>query len=158
MSPSLASGEIRIVLTWGSTPSDLDSHLTGPSSAGGSFHCYYSAKDPDNGNVILDLDDTNGNGPETTTIAQRFSGTYQFQVHDFTNRSSTTSSALSDSSAQVKVYGDTGEIAAFNVPSGQVGTVWTVFDLDGASGQITPRNTLDSSTPVEAVRSLLMGK
>lgn len=158
MSPALASGEIRIVLTWGSTPADLDSHLTGPSSAGGSFHCYYSTKDPDNGNVILDLDDTNGNGPETTTIAQRFSGTYQFQVHDFTNGSSTTSSALSDSSAQVKVYGDTGEIAAFNVPSGQVGTVWTVFDLDGASGQITPRNTLDNSTPVEAVRSLLMGK
>jgi protocatechuate 3,4-dioxygenase beta subunit len=142
MSPVLESGEIRIVLTWGATPSDLDSHLTGPSSSGDSFHCYYGNKEPDPGYVNLDIDDVSSYGPETTTIIQHLPGTYEFSVWDYTNRSSATSSALSNSGAQVKVYGDAGEIATFNVPSGQGGTLWTVFTLDGASGQITPQNSM----------------
>ena len=38
ISPVLAAGETRIVLTWGVAPSDLDSHLTGPKTSGGRFH------------------------------------------------------------------------------------------------------------------------
>lgn len=152
MSPALGAGEIRIVLSWGAEPSDLDSHLTGPSSSGGSFHCYYGSRTPDPGYVNLDRDDTSSYGPETTTIEQRLAGTYQFQVYDYSNRSSTTSSVLSNSGAQVKVYDDSGEIASYNVPSGQGGTVWTVFDLDGASGRITPRNTMTYSASSAAAR------
>jgi hypothetical protein len=150
MSPELVPGGIRIVLRWGATPADLDSHLTGPSSAGGSFHCYYGDQNPDPaGIVLLDIDDRYSYGPETTTIIQRLSGTYHYLVHDYSNRLSTTTSALSDSGAQVIVYGDTGELASFNVPPGQGGTVWTVFELDGDSGQITPLNTLSyGSEPV----------
>jgi hypothetical protein len=158
MSPVLGSGEIRIVLTWGATPSDLDSHLTGPSSLGGLFHCYYGDQEPDPGYVNLDIDDISSYGPETTTILQRLPGTYEFSVYDFTNLSSTTSSALSNSGAQVKVYGDTGLITTYNVPSGQGGTVWTVFTLDGASGEITPQNTMSYLTAAASARQFWNGK
>jgi hypothetical protein len=155
MSPELAPGEIRIVLRWGATPADLDAHLTGPSSDGGSFHCYYGDQSPDPaGYVQLYLDDRYGYGPETTTIVQRLPGTYRYWVHDYANRGSTTSSALSDAGAQVKVYDDSGELASFNVPSGQGGTLWTVFALDGASGQITPLNTISYDSEPESVRPL----
>jgi hypothetical protein len=142
MSPALESGAIRIVLTWGAAPSDLDSHLTGPLSSGGSFHCYWSDKDPDPGYVNLDIDDTDSYGPETTTISRRLPGTYTFEVWDYSNRALAESNALSNSGAQVKVYGDAGEIATYNVPAGQGGTVWTVFTINGASGQITPQNDM----------------
>jgi 5-hydroxyisourate hydrolase-like protein (transthyretin family) len=142
MSPVLEAGEIRIVLTWGESPEDLDSHTRGPSSSGDSFHCYWGDQNPDPGYVNLDLDDTTSFGPETTTIEQRLPGTYQFQVYDYSNLDSTTSDALSNSNAQVRVYGDAGELATFNIPTGQPGTVWTVFELNGVSGQITPQNTL----------------
>jgi hypothetical protein len=156
MSPELAPGEIRIVLRWGAAPADLDAHLTGPSSEGGSFHCYYGDQSPDPaGYVQLDLDDRYGYGPETTTILQPQPGTYRYWVHDYSNRGSTTSTALSDAGAQVRVYDDSGELASFNVPPGQDGTVWTVFALDGASGQITPLNTISDDSEPESVRPLL---
>ena len=44
ISPILNEIEIRIVLTWGETPSDLDSHFTGPLPDGNRFHMYYPYK------------------------------------------------------------------------------------------------------------------
>ncbi len=160
MSPQLRTGSIRIVLTWGATPFDLDSHLFGPSSSGGTFHCYYGNKNPDPGHVNLDLDDTVSYGPETTTIERRLQGTYRFQVFDYSNLYSVTSNALSNSGAQVKVYDDTGEIATYNVPSGRGGTVWTVFELDGDTGSITPRNTMsyESRTTTSAAHLMAVEK
>jgi len=55
------SGDVyRIVLTWGANPSDLDSHLTGPTASGTRFHIYYaspSASDADGPIGQLDIDD-----------------------------------------------------------------------------------------------------
>ena len=139
-------GEIRIVLTWGSQPSDLDSHLTGPLTGGGRFHVYYASR----GNLTsapfasLDLDDVSGNGPETITIAQiTAGGVYRYSVHDFSNRASTTSSALGSSGAKVQVYDTRGVAHDFFVPGG-AGTLWTVFELTGPPDNpvITPLNTM----------------
>jgi hypothetical protein len=154
MSPALGSGEIRIVLGWGSSPPDLDAHLSGPSSDGGDFHCFYNDSVPDLGYVNLDRDDTDGEGPETITIQQRLRGTYRYLVHDYTNRYSDTSSALSSSGAQVSVYGESGELVTFNVPTGQGGTVWEVFEWDGTSGQITARNQISYEDDPREVRQL----
>jgi len=78
ISPVIASGETRIVLTWGTSPSDLDSHLTGPTPDENRFHIYYSAKTYSYGGVTyasLDRDCTTGQGPETTAIfSLNFSG------------------------------------------------------------------------------------
>ena len=43
LSPS-GTNDIRIVLTWGASPNDLDSHLTGPNANASRFHIYYAAR------------------------------------------------------------------------------------------------------------------
>lgn len=155
ITPILSSGETRIVLTWGITPSDLDSHLTGPMVEGGRFHVYFSDKEYYFNDLLyagLDLDDTLSFGPETTTIYQQISGVYRFSVHDYSNRSSTNSFALSNSSAQVRVYRGSNLVATFNVPANQEGTLWTVFELNG--DLVTPVNLMTYESDPGNIQSI----
>lgn len=136
VTPELNDDEYRIVLTWGENPSDLDSHLTGPNPSGGRFHIYYIDKTfTYNGEVfaLLDRDDVTSYGPETITINNQTAGTYRYSVHDYTNRGSTNSSALSLSNAQVRLYKGNQLLSTFNVPNNQPGTLWTVFELNGSN-------------------------
>jgi hypothetical protein len=168
LSPTLLEGQTRIVLTWGETPSDLDSHLTGPiPNSSQRFHIYYgepcypqdSCTFDNDGNTVpgantdavLDHDDTSSFGPETTTIVRQYSGAYKFFVHDFPGNDPT-STALSNSGAQVKVYQGNTLVATFNVPTNQAGTVWTVFELNGST--ITPINTISPDETVIQSASL----
>lgn len=154
VTPMLVPGEIRIVLTWGATPSDLDSHLTGPLPDGSRFHMYYPLKgssSPWPEYVNLDLDDVTSYGPETTMIIQQIPGIYRYSVHDYTNRYSGSSTALSNSGAQVRVYWGSDLVASFPVPTGQGGTLWTVFELNGDT--ITPINTMSYQSSPGFVQS-----
>lgn len=135
-------GDVRIVLTWDETPFDLDSHLTGPAVGGGRFHVYFVSKTYAPGGTVyadLDLDDLVSYGPETVTIYERTDGVYRYSVHDYSNRASTSSTALAASGAQVQVYQGGSLTRTFNVPSGG-GTRWTVFELDGST--IVPVNAM----------------
>ena len=81
----VTSTEFRIVLTWGETPRDLDSHLVGLDDANSVFHiAYYNKVERDtDGNVIasLDVDDVSSYGPETVTIVNaRTDATYYYSV------------------------------------------------------------------------------
>lgn len=150
VTPILLPGETRIILTWGATPSDLDSHLTGPLPDGTRFHMFYPYAQSNSGSpwpqyVTLDLDDVTSYGPETTTIYQQINGTYRFSVHDYTNRFSSTSTALSNSSAQVRVYRGSALVATFSVPPNQGGTLWTVFELEGDTITAVNRMSFQSS-------------
>ena len=147
LTPNLQADQIRVVLNWGSVPSDLDSHLAGPLANTGTFHAYFSNSAPTGSNVTLDTDDTSSFGPETITISTLRPGNYRYWVHDFTNRSNSNSSILSQqSAARVTIYRGTGSgtatVAVFNVPTGKVGNAWVVFDLDGITGAITPQNEI----------------
>ncbi len=150
ITPYLSENEIRIVLTWGSTPRDLDSHLIGKSPDGDAFNVYYSRKTYNyNGTEManLDVDDTSSYGPETITILENIHDKYTYAVHDYTNKSSTSSKALSLSGATVKVFKGSYQVAKYNVPVDQVGTYWAVFQID-ASGKIYPMNYLSNTKPV----------
>ena len=142
LSPVLGQGEIRIVLTWGATPRDLDSHLWLPPA--NPFHIYFANK----GNctvfpyACLDVDDVSSYGPETVTIKQRFNGTYVYGVYNWSN-----DAAITASGGRVQVYGASGLVAQFDVPTSGSGRWWYVFDLNGSNGQITPRNVIQSSQP-----------
>ncbi|BBF44454.1 protein containing cell adhesion domain [Lachnospiraceae bacterium KM106-2] len=159
---ALESNQMRIVLTWGDeasgAPSDLDSHLTGPTAEGMyNFHTYYGdqeyvAQDA-NGNQItyaaLDVDDTEYVGPETTTIYFEVSGNYNFYVRDFTNRSCEGSSTqLANSSAKVQVYYGNNLIRTYNVPN-QEGTLWHVFDYDSVTKTFKTINEMSYFTGSE---------
>lgn len=133
---------IRIVLTWGESPSDLDSHLVGPSVDGnGRFHVYYGSRNYYNNGAVssddssyavdLDYDDTTSYGPEITTIHTLTPGEYYFYVHDYSNGSSSTSTAMANSGATVKVYKGSSNTVSheYHVSTSSNGTYWNVFKL-----------------------------
>jgi uncharacterized protein YfaP (DUF2135 family) len=156
VTPVLSGSDMRIVLTWGASPGDLDSHLTGPVSGSTSrFHIYYSSKTATR--VNLDVDDTSSYGPETITISEFLPGIYRYSVHDYSNRGSSSSTALSGSGAQVKVFQGSSLVATFNMPTGQTGTLWTVFEMDGTTKTITPKNTFSNQSTPSTVPSLQTG-
>lgn len=139
MSTGLGAEEFRIVLTWGSTPSDLDSHYNGLTTGGYRDHVYYSNKV--GSTADLDLDDTSAYGPETITVTD-FGGLqngFVYSVHDFTNRGSSYSTVLAGSSACVDVYHGDELIRTYHVPTGGEGTVWHVFAVNG-SGKLIDLN------------------
>jgi hypothetical protein len=130
-SPALADDEYRIVLTWNSDPGDLDSHLFAPTTSEEDNHiCYYNMEDT-SGNTSLDVDDTDGYGPETTTIRHIQKGLYKFYVCDYTDccDGNEESTQMSNSSATVRVYGRDGLIQTFNVPVNKKGVIWEVFEI-----------------------------
>lgn len=135
---------MRIVLTWGETPNDLDSHLRGYDSEGNEFHVYYSNEsaydtyENDYREIAnLDIDDTTSYGPETITIhfadQTQF---YRYYVHDFTNSGDASSTAMSYSGAKVTVYSGNTLLATYDIPTGQAGTIWHVFDFDPVTGRL----------------------
>ena len=72
-----------------------------------------------------------------------FSSLYniKYAVHDYTNRGSSSSTALSNSGATVDVYKGTQLLRAFSVPTNKGGTEWDVFAFD-ANGNIIPTNSM----------------
>lgn len=147
ISNSLNPGQMRIVLTWGANPRDLDSHLTGPTGNGGNFHIYYGIKtyfDGENIVANLDLDDTTSYGPETTTIYNPANGTYTFYVYNYSG-----SPAITTSGATVEVYLGNNNVPSriFNIPAQGSGRYWTVFKYaySPTTRTIIPVNVISSS-------------
>jgi uncharacterized protein YfaP (DUF2135 family) len=73
VAPPVKQGQVRIVLTWGETPRDLDSHLDTPSGC----HVYYGRKQCNRGQESLDTDVTDSFGPETINIRKLAPGVYK---------------------------------------------------------------------------------
>ena len=48
-------------------------------------------------------------------------------------------------------------VATFNMPTGQTGTLWTVFEMDGTTKTITPKNTFSNQSTPSTVPSLQTG-
>jgi hypothetical protein len=144
ITPILNENEIRIILTWGLYPYDLDSHLTGPiPESSDRFHVFFSDEYyyyVDELYANLDVDDVTSYGPETVTIYHQTNGLYRYSVHDFTNRLSTYSLDLANSGAQVRLYRGSELLHAFNVPANAEGTLWTVFEM--VDNNIMPINTM----------------
>ena len=88
----------------------------------------------------LDVDDITSFGPETVTIAQRFSGTYQYKVYQYSSDGN-----LPTSGGRVALYDATGLVNSWNIPTSGTGRWWNVFNIDGDTGAITSINTITSS-------------
>ena len=148
---------LSVVLTWDENPRDLDSHMRGYSANGNElFHTYYSNKSyyvNSGKQTFLDLDDTTSYGPETTTVMGMTNGEkYSFFVHDFTNRSNSSSNAMANSGAKVSVYRGLELLKEFHVPS-QTGTVWHVFDYNVSTDTLTTVNSFSSTGNAQQVGS-----
>ncbi|MBR1685916.1 MAG: hypothetical protein IJ708_12355, partial [Clostridia bacterium] len=145
MIPIATGNEYRIKLTWGQNPRDLDSHLQGKDSVGNSYHVYYGDKNAyDNGVLIcnLDVDDTNGEGPENVTFTIVNTAPYYYYIHHYAG-----SSNISASGAKIEVYQGNALIRTFNVPTGLgYSNYWNVFAI--VNGNIVVRNTMSDEPEV----------
>ena len=141
---------MRIVLNWGQSPADLDGHLGFDDE-----HVSFLRKQGED--AQLDVDHTDGFGPETITITRKHPGTrYVYAVQDYTERTSPASTDLSLSNAKVFIYVGQTLVRTYYVPKNRVGNVWNVFavseageiqDIDMFSGivasssaDLTPKN------------------
>jgi len=131
MSPTMATGQIRLVLTWNKRISDLDFHLSTPTGCNVGWrnkNCNQAGN-----KASLDVDDVNGEGPETITIEKLHAGTYKLWVHRYSDGN------MLRSAATVRVIFPSGAMRVYRVGTdGQMTApdTWTVLTIDGASGNI----------------------
>jgi adhesin/invasin len=140
LSPEIPEGEVRIVLTWGERPRDLDAHLYGPLPGGGQFHVGF--KDLNAAGVTLDVDAKEGLGPETIT-ARVSPGTYHYYVAHNDSLGTSEGQGLARSEAQVRVYFKGASQRSYVIPSSASGPVWYALDIQvDQNGHIAvvPRN------------------
>lgn len=129
---------MRVVLSWGEKPFDLDSHLIFPGE-----HIYFDSKEGTDAN--LDVDDTDSYGPETVTISKKhFGESYIYAVQDYSNKGLPNSNYLSASKAKVFVYVGSSLVRSYSVPAGKRGNIWTVFKLN-PNGEFEDINSVTSA-------------
>ncbi|HVJ62297.1 MAG TPA: tetratricopeptide repeat protein, partial [Tahibacter sp.] len=130
---------LRVVLTWGKKPDDVDSHVVYPGN-----HVYFAAKQGNDAN--LDVDDTDSYGPETITLEKKHLGeTYLYAVHDYSDSDKPNTPNLSNSQAKVYVYIGQSLVRSYTVPTGKNGNLWTVFRING-DGEFQDINTMGGTT------------
>lgn len=133
LSPTLDESSARVVLTWGESPRDLDAHLLKISDGDTQYHLSFA--NPSEVDANLDRDDTTSFGPETITLDQLDpTARYVFYVHDYSNRSRASATAMADSGAQV-VLAIGGVEYRYPVPH-MPGTVWKPFEI--SNGIVLP--------------------
>jgi hypothetical protein len=131
---------MRIVLSWGAEPPDIDSHIVFPGN-----HVYYNHKTGTD--AMLDVDNTTGYGPETITLLRKHVGErYVYAVHDFSDRADTTTDRLAHSGAKVFVYVGQTLVKTYYVPTSGVGNLWTVF-------AVTPEGEFEDINAMSGIRS-----
>ena len=156
ISPVMTSLDgMRVVLSWGEKPFDLDSHLIFP---GG--HIYFDSKEGTDAN--LDVDDTDSYGPETVTISKKhFGESYIYAVQDYSNKGLPNSNYLSASKATVFVYVGGSLVRSYSVPAGKRGNIWTVFKLNPNGefediNSVTTANFNDTTLGVRDLATVIM--
>lgn len=147
------ANSIKIKLTWGAAPRDLDSYLTLPTGAVISYVNKGSLlAEPF---VNLDVDDTDSFGPEIVTVRKLMVGAYSYAVRNFSG-TNTPGTTLSPAKVELTVSGNTSLYAPplGEATSGQ--TVWSVFKLVVAadcSVVVTPVNTWSLTKPTDEASS-----
>lgn len=140
---------MRIVLSWGSSPEDIDSHL----SYLGGYVCYHK-KEASHAN--LDVDDTDSYGPETITITKIEQGKkYVYAVHNYSDKELINNSNLSNvSRAKVYIYIGNTLIKTYTMPKGKNGNIWIPFLID-EMGNIVNVGDFKNATTWQGVSTIL---
>mmetsp|Transcript_3500 Transcript_3500/g.7457 ORF Transcript_3500/g.7457 Transcript_3500/m.7457 type:complete len:1156 (+) Transcript_3500:3-3470(+) len=110
LSPEMPRDSMRVVLVWGKTPRDLDLHCIDSKDQ----HVFYEKAGQTTGNIQLDCDDTDGEGPETITTKAVEGQAYTFYVHNYSGDGDFASSA-----AVVTLYVAGSKETTFHLPKAQ---------------------------------------
>ena len=140
--PNTIDDDLRVVLTWGEVPYDLDSHMWVPMGGSSCYHVYYSNRGSitESPYTSLDIDDTSSYGPETITVYQAMPGVYQYWVYNFSGDPDITTSE-----ANVKIYNGTQLLNNYDIPTAPEGwRAWHVFDINVLTNTIQTINEFDN--------------
>lgn len=146
---SNAATGLTIKLTWGRSPSDVDSHLFTPNgdrvyfASEGSLEAAPYAS--------LDVDDMSSYGPEVITVRRLMVGTYRYAVNNYSGSSNP---GLTGSPTRVELN-NRGAVSVFTPPAGEGGDTdwWTVFSFTVDAQcriTVTPIHTWSVDRPAEA--------
>ncbi|UJR35832.1 hypothetical protein I4U23_028578 [Adineta vaga] len=128
----LESDQLEIVLKWGLLPRDLDSHVF----VSDGRHIYFRAKCQ--GNVSLDCDVTNGNGPETIKITLQPGLKYLYVVHRYSREGLLTKSGATVTFNNGVVGNSTSPYQIIQIPvlNQPDANFWIVCEIDGTTKKI----------------------
>lgn len=160
--------DLAVKMLWNNKNSDIDLHLIKPDGEFGDNQsdCYYwncspqySGERPDWGvegetkdDPFLDIDNTDGIGPETVTINKPENGTYTVVVHAY-------DTSKGPSTVVVKAYAHAVEEKSASLLMNKTDTCWKVFTIEVSDGggddekksikinEITPAEVYDCSRP-----------
>jgi uncharacterized protein YfaP (DUF2135 family) len=119
--------DMQVILAWDTNGTDVDLHVTDPSGE----ECYYGHRVTKAGGK-LDVDDTDGYGPEVFTLANALSGKYKITVKYFSSHGH----AQTECQAQVVLFEGTNrerrvDFSKMLTKTGDVEEVGT-FQIEGA--------------------------
>lgn len=152
--------DLAIKMFWTNKNADIDLHLIRPESTFGDSDgdCYYwncspqySGERPDWGEAgetkddpFLDIDNTDGIGPETATINKPANGTYKVTVHAYdTSKGPTT--------VVVNAYAHGTEAGSASLLMNTTDTCWDVFTIEVSDGSEEKKEiTVKEITPAQA--------
>ena len=124
-----STGGFSIKLTWGASPSDLDSYLFTPNSYRVSF------RTAELGSLIalpfaqLDIDNQRSFGPEVVTITKLMQGTYVYAVHNYSRSQNSVAPGITESPGRVDLS-HSGSTSVFAPPAGEGSKRWWhVFNI-----------------------------
>lgn len=144
--PTTEGDEYRIVLTWGSDPADLDSHVWVPIDEGITAHVYFGYRGSSTSEPYaeLDVDDVTGYGPETITVFPEHAGTYTYSVYHFSG-----TGTLQSSDAVVRIYQGNNLRYTLTAPDEPCSANWwwNVCTFNAQAGTFTISNTLGAYSP-----------
>lgn len=158
--------DLAVRMFWNNKNADIDLHLINPEGEFGDpkNDCYYwncspqySGERPDWGekgetkdNPFLDIDNTDGIGPETVTINKPANGIYTVTIHAY-------DTTKGPSTVVVKAYAHGTEEKSASLLMNQTDTCWDVFTIEVSDGteekkkltikEITPAQTYECSRP-----------
>lgn len=146
--PPVTNTAISVVLRWDTNLTDVDMHLIRP---GGQFFdnpsdCYFANLSPDWGtrgdttdNPFLDVDDTDGRGPENINLSRAAAGDYSVQIHFW--------QGFVPTRASVEIFLDGASVGTFD-RTFACGDLWNVGTIqwNGMTGTFNPVNRVGPST------------
>ena len=136
MSPTLASGELRVALSWNQKQRDLDLHLSGPlSGSAGRYQVYVDdTPHPVNGAPIAQVE-WSSDSWESVGVYTIRPGTYRFSAFDVDNQLLVGDTSLSESGATLTLWTENG-VWMERLWPGQLGTLWQGIELDVTTGLV----------------------
>jgi len=115
---------LRATLTWDTNETDVDFWITDPNGE----KCYYANSTTDSG-LTLDVDDTDGYGPENITTSTIIPGDYLVQVHYYSDHDS--DNAIGSNCVVVIRQDENSNLPPVNYYGflSDTGDIWTVTTL-----------------------------